>query len=93
MLSSVLGSEIAVQINILIMRVFVKVRTLVATHEELAQHLNEVEARLIRQLTSHEHKLATHEQAITGVLNTLRELMNPPQVRAIGFTANLSRGP
>jgi hypothetical protein len=32
--------------------------------------------------------LSSHEQAIAGIFNTLRELMNPPQVRAIGFTAD-----
>jgi hypothetical protein len=37
MLSSVLNSEQAVQVNIAIMRAFVKLREIVATHKELAQ--------------------------------------------------------
>jgi ORF6N domain-containing protein len=45
MLSSVLNSERAVQINILIMRAFVRLRTLLATNKELAKHLDEVESR------------------------------------------------
>jgi hypothetical protein len=93
MLSSVLNSERAVQINILIMRAFVRLRTLLSTNRELARQLDEIEARLTKQLTGHDQKLTTHEQAITGIFRTLRELMNPPQVRAIGFTTDLSKRP
>jgi hypothetical protein len=93
MLSSVLNSERAVQINILIMRAFVRLRTLLAANNELARHLDEIEARVTRELSNHDQKLATHEQAITGIFKTLRDLMNPPQIRAIGFTADLSENP
>ena len=93
MLSSVLNSERAVQINILIMRAFVRLRTLLSTNKELARHLDEVEARFTKRLKGHDQKLTTHEQAITGIFKTLRDLMNPPQVRAIGFTADLSKKP
>jgi hypothetical protein len=89
MLSSVLNSERAVQINILIMRAFVRLRTLLATHKELARQVDEIEARFAKGLATHDQKLATHEQAITGIFKALRDLMNPPQVRAIGFTADL----
>jgi hypothetical protein len=90
MLSSVLNSERAVQINILIMRAFVRLRTLLGTSEELARHLDEIEVRLNKELSRYDQKLATHEQAITGIFKTLRDLLNPPQIRAIGFTADLS---
>jgi hypothetical protein len=93
MLSSVLNSERAVQINILIMRAFVRLRTLLATNKELARHLDEIEARFNKELSRHDQKLATHEQAITGIFKTLRHLMNPPQIRAIGFAADLSKKP
>jgi hypothetical protein len=91
MLSSVLNSERAVQINILIMRAFVRLRTLLATNEELAKHLDEVESRFTKELSRHDQKLSSHEQAIAGIFKTLRELMNPPRVRAIGFTADFSK--
>ena len=91
MLSSVLNSERAVQINILVMRAFVRLRTLLTANKELAQHLDEVEARFTRQLSKHDQKISSHEQAITGIFNTLRKLMDPPRVRAIGFTADLSK--
>lgn len=91
MLSSVLNSERAVQINILIMRAFVRLRTLVASNQALAKHLDEVESRLTEEVSRRDRKISSHEQAIAGILNTLRELMKPPQVRAIGFTADLSK--
>jgi hypothetical protein len=93
MLSSVLNSERAVQINILIMRAFVRLRTLLASNKELARHLDEIEARFNKELSKHDQKLATHEQAITGIFKALRDLMNPPQIRAIGFTADVSKNP
>jgi len=44
MLSSVLNSDRAVQMNILIMRVFVKMRELLATHKALATKIEKLEA-------------------------------------------------
>jgi phage regulator Rha-like protein len=80
MLSSVLKSERAITVNIEIMRAFVRMRELLASNKELAQKLAELE-----------RKLASHDQAIVGILKAIRELMNPPvpKKRPIGFTANL----
>src|ERR1700733_10985959 len=61
MLSSVLNSERAVQINILIMRAFVRLRTLLSANKELARHLDQIETRFTKQLTGHDQKLTTHE--------------------------------
>lgn len=84
MLSSVLGSERAIAINIEIMRAFVKLRELLASNKELARQFGELEARL-------EKKLSAHDEAIAAILSAIRQLMNPPQPkrRGIGFTANL----
>jgi hypothetical protein len=80
MLSSVLNSRRAITVNIEIMRAFVRMRELLASSKELAQKLAELE-----------RKIATHDQAIIGILRAIRELMNPPlpKRRPIGFTANL----
>jgi phage regulator Rha-like protein len=79
MLSSVLNSSRAIAVNVQIMRAFVRMRELLASNRELAQKLAELE-----------RKIATHDQSITGILNAIRELMNPPlpKRRGIGFTAN-----
>ncbi|MBL8266241.1 ORF6N domain-containing protein [Steroidobacter sp.] len=83
MAATILNSERAVEMSIYVVRAFVQLRDLLASNKELAKRLDELEERIAR-------KLATHDQAITGMLKTLRELMNPPEPkrRGIGFTAN-----
>jgi hypothetical protein len=82
MLSSVLNSERAITVNIEIMRAFVRIRELLASDKALAAKF----AHLAR-------KLATHDQAIIGILSAIRELMNPlaPRRRGIGFTVDLKK--
>jgi phage regulator Rha-like protein len=84
MLSSVLKSARAIAVNIQIMRAFVRMRELLISNRELAQKLDQLEARLEKKLTS-------HDEAIAAILSAIRELMNPtpPKRRGIGFTANL----
>jgi hypothetical protein len=84
MLSSVLGSKRAIAVNIEIMRVFVKLRELLVSNEELARRFDELEVRLEKRLTA-------HDEAIAGILSAIRQLMNspPPKRRPIGFTADL----
>jgi hypothetical protein len=73
MLSSVLRSERAVQVNITIMRAFVKLRELLATHKDLARKLEALERK--------------YDAQFKVVFDAIRELMAPPQVkqRRIGF--------
>jgi hypothetical protein len=81
MLSSVLNSARAIAVNIEIMRVFVRLRELLATNKELAARLDELERRVSR-------KLSSHDQAIVGILDAIRQLMAPPpesKKRPIGF--------
>jgi hypothetical protein len=73
MLSSVLRSERAVQVNIEIMRAFVRLRELVATHKDLARKLEALEKR--------------YDAQFKVVFDAIRELMAPPtpKKRKIGF--------
>ena len=76
MLSSVLKSERAVQVNILVMRAFVKLREMLATHKDLARKLGELEKK---------HKM--HDDQIRAVFEAIRNLVErpiPPH-RRIGF--------
>ena len=50
MLSSVLRSERAMQVNIAIMRTFVRLRVLLASNEQLACRLDELEKNLVESL-------------------------------------------
>jgi len=43
--SSVLNSERAVQVNIAIMRAFVKLREMIASHKDLARRLDDIERK------------------------------------------------
>jgi len=73
MLSSVLRSERAVQVNIEIMRAFVKLRKLLAGHRELAEKLAQIERKYDKQFRT--------------VFDAIRQLMVPParSRRPIGF--------
>jgi hypothetical protein len=74
MLSSVLRSERAVQVNIAIMRAFVKLRGMLASHHDLARKLEEMEKK--------------YDAQFRVVFDAIRELMSPkvPAHRRIGFT-------
>jgi len=76
MLSSVLNSERAVQVNIAIMRAFVKLREMLSTHKELAHKLAQLE-----------RKIEKHDEDIKLIFNAIRQLMAPPEPkkRKIGF--------
>jgi len=76
MLSSVLRSERAVQVNIEIMRAFVKLREIISTHKELAQKLKELE-----------YKIESHDEQITAIFDAINQLLtpSPPPARKIGF--------
>lgn len=74
MLSSVLHSPRAIQVNIEIMRAFVKLRQLLISHKDLAEKLDTMEK-------NYDHKFR-------AVFEALRQLMAPPQVspkKRIGF--------
>ena len=84
MAASVLNTPRAVEVSLYVVRAFVELREALATHKELAKRLDELESRL-------ERKLATHDQAISGVLEAIRQLMAPPEAakkRRIGFVQN-----
>lgn len=77
MLSSVLNSERAIQVNIAIMRAFVRLKAALATHKELAHKLNELERKIER-----------HDEDIGSIFEAIRRLMMPPPekpARRIGF--------
>jgi len=81
MLSSVLNSDRAIAVNIEIMRSFVRIRRLLEADKSLARKFERLQ-----------RKLASHDQAIVGILSAIRQLMNPPEPkrRGIGFTADLT---
>ena len=73
MLSSVLHSQRAIQVNIEIMRAFIRLRQMLATHIELARKLDALEKR--------------YDSQFKQVFDAIRQLMAPPEPkkRPIGF--------
>jgi arsenate reductase-like glutaredoxin family protein len=87
MLSSVLNSPRAVAINIEIMRAFVQIRAMAATHQDLAKQLTELQDKTESLAMSHETFSRNTKAQLREVFETLRELMTPPPLpkRPIGF--------
>ena len=78
MLSGVLTSKRAVEVNVAIMRTFVRLRQLLATHEELARRLDQLEWRQSEQ-----------DGQVQYVFETIQQLIEAPAPaepkRSIGF--------
>jgi len=82
MLSSVLSSPRAVQMNILIIRAFVRLRELLTTHKDLARKLEDLE-----------QKYAAHDVRIQQIFSYIKKLRNPrsSRHRQIGFIPSKER--
>jgi len=76
MAANVLNSERAVKVSVQVVRAFVKLREMLATHKEMASKLKELEKRL-----------DSHDQDIRNLVVAIRQLMapTPKPKRQIGF--------
>jgi hypothetical protein len=94
MLSSVLGSPRAIAVNIEIMRTFVRVRALAATHGDLAKRLAELEDKTEALAMNHDTFSRNTRAQLKQVFDALRELMTPPDPpkRPIGFISPEDKG-
>jgi hypothetical protein len=81
MLSSVLNSPRAVQVNIQIMRTFVKLREIISHHKDLARRLDDLERK--------------YDAQFKVVFDAIRELMKTPESkkRPIGFLVEEAKVP
>lgn len=78
MLSSVLNSELAIKVNIQIIRIFTRMREMLSTHKDILLKLDEIEK-----------KIGIHDQEIQVIFEYLKQLLDPPNPprRRIGFNA------
>jgi tetrahydromethanopterin S-methyltransferase subunit G len=67
MLSSILNSKRAIQVNIAIMRVFVKLRDMVSMHKEIIKKLDELEK-----------KVGKHDSQIIAIFGAIKQMMIKP---------------
>jgi len=77
MLASVLKSDTAVGVGIVIVKTFIQLREMLSTHKDLAAKLEALE-----------RKVGTHDQAIAGLIHAIRQLTAPTSGQAsrpIGF--------
>jgi len=79
MLANVLKTETAMQVSIRIIEIFVKMRELLLSHQDILLQLEKIEK-----------KLTSHDDDIALIFEYLKQLLNPPQIprRKIGFTRN-----
>jgi len=86
MLSSVLNSETAIDVNIQIIRIFTRIRELLITHADILIKIEQLEKKFI----VHDSKMNKHEEDVKNIFAVLKELINepnPPRQR-IGFRRN-----
>lgn len=86
MLSSVLNSERAIEVNIAIMRAFVRLREILLTHKDLAAKI----AALELKYKNHDMRFLEYDKHIAAIFEAIRQLMTPPPEppkRKIGFHA------
>jgi phage regulator Rha-like protein len=70
MLSSVLNSSKAIQINIMIIKAFIKIREILSTHKKLAIKIAQLETK--------------YDEQFVMVFNALKHLMKEPEKKKIG---------
>ncbi len=80
MAASVLNTEQAVKVSVFVVRAFLKLRDMLASHKELSSKLAELESRL-------EERLGEHDEKIYVLAEAIRQLMRKPRTerRKIGF--------
>jgi len=86
MLSSVLNSNTAIEVNIQIIRIFTRIREFLSTHKDVLIKLEQLEKQMLTQ----DIKTNKHEADIEIIFSALKQLLNPPHEPRdpIGFKSN-----
>jgi hypothetical protein len=79
MLSSVLGSKQAIEVNIKIIRIFTKFREVLHSHQELLLKLQKIEKYVI----THHHNIKNHDDEIKIIFELIDELRKDKQPKTI----------
>lgn len=82
MAASVLNTQRAVGASVFVVRAFVRLREMLATHKQLARKLGELEA-----------KFESHDESIQAIFEAIHQLMTPPESpsKEIGFKVKEKR--
>jgi phage regulator Rha-like protein len=88
MLSSVINSEQAIEVNINIMRAFVKLRHYMLTKGDTNEQIAELRKLLMVHMENTDYKLSKHDKTIEQIIIALNNLIEkPPKTKRIGFNA------
>jgi len=90
MAATVLNSTRAVEVSIFVVRAFVQLRELLASHRDLAQKLEELEQKTETLAMRHDDFARNTRMQLRQVFEVIQELMEPPEPakkRPIGFVA------
>ena len=83
MLSSILNSETAIEVNIQIIRIFTRMREVLLSHKEILLKLERIEKQILKQ----DGHLKKHDEELQMIFEALKQLLNPPNPprKRIGF--------
>ena len=89
MLSSVINSKRAIEVNINIMRAFVRLRHYMFTKSDTNEQIAELRKLLMVYIENTDNKLSKHDKTIEHIINALNNLIEkPPKTKKIGFTTD-----
>ncbi|GGB22951.1 ORF6N domain-containing protein [Puia dinghuensis] len=74
MLSCILNSDRAIAVNILVIRVFTRMREMLMTHKDIFVKLEQIEKTLLKQ----DIRMNKHEEDIQMIFEAIKELFDPP---------------
>ena len=77
MAATILNSNRAIEVSVFIVRAFVKIRSMIAEHKELARKISLFE----RRLTAHDHQILSLVEAVKKIINPEK----PHKKRRLGF--------
>ena len=81
MLSSVLNSEIAINVNVQIIRIFSKMREMLLTHKDILLRLDQMQ----QKLAEHDHNILLIFEYIKNLENENQHAVNLQQRKRIGY--------
>ena len=89
MLSGLLNSDIAIKVNIEIMRAFIKLRHYALSQNISNEQIAELRKLLMLHIENNEQRLSEHDEAINKIIRVLNNLIEKPKpARRIGFISD-----
>lgn len=82
MAANVLSSERAIAMSVEVVRAFIQLRRLAASHEKIARMLAKLETAVIKRLDRHDHEIAALFGFLEGLIGESPQ--EPPEKRRVG---------